>query len=201
MPPVPSLITKINTRGELNVDIEIVKNRLAVAEQIEARPLQEKVFECWELAIQRSKFSVEEILNLPFTLLLEDCSATLLDHTVAVVRIAISAAEIMISETIPSYELDMDYLVAGGLLHDVGKVLEYEMLDGRLVKSDYGRLVRHPFSGAALANELGLPPTIINIIATHSHEGARNFRCNEAIIINHADFIYFENFKNLSMGA
>ena len=89
-------------------------------------------------------------------------------------------------------KLNKDHCVAGALLHDVGKLLEYEMKDGKIMKSAFGGKTRHPAAGAQLAEEAGLPKEVIHIIAAHSHEGDTMNRTPEAIIIHHCDFIDFE---------
>jgi putative nucleotidyltransferase with HDIG domain len=93
-------------------------------------------------------------------------------------------------------DLNYDYIVAGGLCHDVGKLLEYERVQKKVKKSRYGELLRHPISGAMLAQEVGLPLEVIHIIAAHSTEGEKLKRTPEAIIIHHCDFIDFDIEKN-----
>ncbi|MCZ6755559.1 MAG: HD domain-containing protein, partial [Gemmatimonadetes bacterium] len=85
------------------------------------------------------------------------------------------------------------HLVAGALLADVGKLLEYDRDEkGRLVKGRFGRLLRHPFSGVALCHTHALPPEVMHIVATHSHEGEKVERSIESIIFHHADFVDFD---------
>jgi hypothetical protein len=79
----------------------------------------------------------------------------------------------------------------------VGKLLEYEKVDGRAVQSDRGKSLRHPFTGVALAMECGVPDEVCHIIATHAAEGDLVKRTPEAFIVHHADFMAFEPFKNL----
>ena len=93
--------------------------------------------------------------------------------------------------------LNLDYLIAGGLLHDVGKLLEYEVVDGKVVKGSYGKKFRHPVSGSLLASEFGLPEDVVLIIYAHSHEGEKCERTPESYIIHHCDFIDFEIKKSL----
>jgi len=90
------------------------------------------------------------------------------------------------------HDLNTDFVIAGGLVHDVGKLLEYEKKGRKFMKSEYGKRVRHPISGSALALEVGLPKEIAHIIATHSVEGEKAKRSKEAIVINHCDFIDFD---------
>ena len=69
--------------------------------------------------------------------------------------------------------MSRDYLVAGALLHDVGKLLELEWCgDGNVIKSSNGLLLRHAFTGVYLAMKNGLPDEVTHIIAVHSKEAA-----------------------------
>ena len=89
----------------------------------------------------------------------------------------------------------MDILIAGAILIDIGKLLEYQILEGKLTTSDAGKILRHPFSGVAIADRFDLPPEVLHIIATHSKEGDLGKRTVESIIVHHADFVSFEPFK------
>ena len=98
-------------------------------------------------------------------------------------------------------DLDVDLVIACGLLHDVGKALEYKRNpDGSATKSRNGELLRHPVSGAALALEMGLPEEVAHVIAAHSKEGEFVSRLPEAILIFHCDFIDFEIAKTKKWG-
>jgi hypothetical protein len=84
------------------------------------------------------------------------------------------------------------------LLHDIGKLLEYEVRDdGVTVQTAYGQLMRHPFSGAALAHEFGLPMEVQHMIASHAGEGDKVKRSPEGTLINKADFMSFETLRDL----
>jgi hypothetical protein len=87
-------------------------------------------------------------------------------------------------------------LIAGAILADVGKLLEYELKDGKAVQGKYGAYLRHPFSGVALAEECKVPPAVCHIIAAHAHEGDLVRRTTEAYIVHHADFMTFLPFKD-----
>jgi len=125
----------------------------------------------------------DEIESIPFTLLIST-DKSLVEHTRIITRMAMAVAD-------ERKDLDMDKVIAGALLHDVGKLLEYERRDGRVVKSEMGKRIRHPVSGAALAMEEGLD-SIAHIIAAHSKEGEFVERSKETILIHHCDFIDFE---------
>ena len=147
-------------------------------------------------AMKLGGWSIADLDEIPFTLLIPKCPVSFRTHTRAVTQVAIKAAEIMQSIYAEYYQIKMDNLIAGALLHDVGKLLEYERLNGNYTKSSSGKLLRHPFSGAGLAAKIGLPDEIVHMIATHAKEGDSGYRSPEAVIIHHADFINFEPLRD-----
>ena len=80
-----------------------------------------------------------------------------MEHKRCVVHIARQAAESMIEFMGSALPIDLDTVIAGAILADVGKLLEYEKVDGKTRQSKRGTLLRHPFTGVALAMECGVP--------------------------------------------
>jgi putative nucleotidyltransferase with HDIG domain len=148
--------------------------------------LRKGIARAWLLAAQKGKW--KRIDRIPFTLLTRT-KKTLVDHTRNVTRMAIAIAMVR-------RDLKIDHIIAGGLVHDVGKLLEYEQRGRRVVVSAYGKRIRHPVSGYAIALEAGLPVEVAHIVAAHSHEGEKVTRSREAIVINHCDFIDFDIERN-----
>ena len=167
---------------------------------IEDVELREKTLQTWEAAMERSGWTPERLLEMPFTLLIDPCPASYIEHVRTVTLTAYGAAKLfgeMYGDRVP---LNMDHLVSGGLLHDIGKLLEYEERDdGVTVQTQYGKLMRHPFSGAALAHEFGLPEDVQHMIAAHAGEGDKVKRSPEATLINKADFMSFETLRDLQV--
>jgi len=92
--------------------------------------------------------------------------------------------------------VNMDVLISGAILADVGKLLEYVLdANGKAVQGTYGKYLRHPFSGVSLAEECGVPAEVCHIIATHAGEGNLVKRTTEAFVVHHADFMTFEPFR------
>ena len=162
-------------------------------ELIQDEKLRQKVKDVWLEAIEYRGWSEDLLRAIPFTLLAENVNIPFLDHVRAVCRMCIAADEAMkeIHEE-RKITVNRDFLIAGALLADVGKLMEYEIIDGKSVKSSYGRYLRHPFSGVGLAFKHGVPEEVMHVIATHSKEGAGEKRSPESIIFHHADFIDFE---------
>ena len=118
----------------------------------------------------------------------------MIEHTIAVTEGALGLAAALINnyKKMP-FEINMDWLIAGGLLHDVGKLLEIEKTQkGEYIKSYQGKCARHPISGAILAAQAGLPDPIINIIACHAKEGEGRPKRVETVLIHQADFATFD---------
>ena len=92
--------------------------------------------------------------------------------------------------------VDMDVLIAGAILADVGKLLEYDRREGEIVQGAYGKYLRHPFSGVSLAEACEVPPEVCHIIAAHAGEGDHVKRSVEAWIVHHADFMTFLPFRD-----
>ncbi|MBN2356035.1 HDIG domain-containing protein [candidate division KSB1 bacterium] len=162
---------------------------------IKDQELKKKTIACWLDAMDSGGWSFDNLHEIPFTLLIPDCRVSFITHVLSVTQTAISAAKVLQQHYDQHYALSMDLIVAGGLLHDIGKLLEYKKEGEQFVKSKNGQLLRHPFSGANLAARHGLPDEIIHIIATHAKEGDGGYRSPESVIIHHADFMNFEPLK------
>lgn len=167
-------------------------------EWIEDEDLREKVARTWEIALERSPLDADDLQKIPFTLLVPDCPATFMQHKRGVVHIARRSAEAMKEFLGHALSIDLDTVIAGAILADVGKLLEYEKVDGEAVQSARGKALRHPFTGVALALECDVPDEICHIVAAHAGEGDMVRRSVEATIVHHADFMSFLPFKEMS---
>ena len=175
---------------------DLVLRLLPEINEIKDKNLQDNVIACWAEAIEFRGWTEELLRGIPFTLLAENVTIMFIDHVRAVCRMCIACDQVL--DDIHGGKktpVNRDYLVAGALLADVGKLMEFEIVGGKPVKSDYGKHIRHPFSGVGLAFKHGLPSEVMHIIATHSKEGAGEKRLPESIIFHHADFIDFELVK------
>jgi len=163
--------------------------------EIRDEKLRALTCEVWEKAVERGGWTEADLEAMPFTLLIKSVSVSLIEHTRAVTRTAYEIAKAMNEAYAGKLSVNLDVLLAGAILHDVGKLFEYERKGGAFVKSREGELLRHPVSGAAFAYKYGLPQEVIHVIAAHSKEGDGGRRTVEAVIVNHADFVNFDVFK------
>jgi len=154
--------------------------------------LKEKVIAAWLDGLTRGGWTPDDLERMPFTLV-KKVKASFAQHVRSVTRVCAHVADTF-DEIFGGVDLalDRDTLLAGALLHDVGKLLETARTPGGFGRSAAGMFVRHPFSGVAIADAHGVPPEVLHIIATHSKEGDSHRRSPEAIILHYADFMNFD---------
>lgn len=165
--------------------------------------LMQKTIAVWVEGCRRGGWdTVAGLKAMPFTLLTDTHGINLVDHTIAVTEGAVGLAESQQKaySRMP-YVINLDRLVTGGLLHDVGKLLEVEK-DGKggYRKSLSGQYARHPISGAILAAECGMPEDIVNTIACHAKEGDGAPKVVETVLIHQADFATFDPLVMMAKG-
>ena len=165
---------------------------------INDKDLREKTAKTWELALEKSVLTANDLNTIPFTLLCgPDLKVSFMAHKRSVVHIARDAANQMNKFYNGELPVNMDVVIAGAILADVGKLLEYVLdKNGTAVQGTYGKYIRHPFSGVSLAEQCGVPAEVCHIIAAHADEGNMIKRSTEAYVVHHADFMTFLPFKS-----
>ena len=165
---------------------------------IDDQKLREVTTKTWELALERSVLTPEDLNRIPFTLLAgPDLQVSFMAHKRCVVHVARESALKMIDFFGDELPINLDLVISGAILADVGKLLEYELDDdGNSYQGTYGKYLRHPFSGVSLAELCEVPPEVCHIIAAHAGEGDLVKRSTEAYIVHHADFMTFLPFKS-----
>ncbi|UCD93843.1 MAG: HD domain-containing protein [Candidatus Zixiibacteriota bacterium] len=176
--------------------LDEVKNLWPELDWINDSKLRQQTAEVWALALRLSSLTIDDLHEIPFTLKAKDCRVTFMEHKRAVVHMSYECAKIMLHFFGSNLPFDIDTVVSGAILADVGKLLEYDKVDDKAVVSDYGRHVRHPFSGVGLAMQCGIPDKVLHVIAAHAGEGDMVKRTTEAYIVHHTDFKSFLPFMN-----
>src|SRR5258705_11435653 len=174
--------------------------------KIDDKSLREKVAAVWNEAINTGcggkGWTFDELRAVKFTLMDGDIDMTFVEHLNSCARQCIAIADVLESSFRCGIPIQRDHLVAGALLADVGKPLEYDKdASGKVIQGEFGQQLRHPFSGVALAYKHEIPCEVMHIIATHSHEGDKMERSIESIIFHHADFVDFDIAKFLGKRA
>ncbi len=168
--------------------------------------LRERVANVWSEALTvgcgGKGWTFDEIRAIPFTLLAGKIDLRFVEHLNSCCKQCIAIAGVLKEVFGARIPVNLDVLIAGSLLADVGKMLEFDKDPrGQVVKGRYGDMLRHPFSGVALCYKHGIPPEVMHIVATHSHEGDKVERTIESWIFHHADFIDFDIAKVLGKAA
>jgi len=163
--------------------------------RIQSPQLRASVVKAWVMGCERGGYeTLDDLREMPFTLLTDCHGVSFVEHTLAVTDGAIALAEAQMNNyaRLP-YAIDMDRLVAGALLHDVGKLVEIQRdAQGSFVKSRSGKCMRHPISGTVLGAMAGLPDEILNVIACHAKEGEGRPQVIETVLVHLADFATFD---------
>ena len=168
--------------------------------------LRDKVAAVWSEALAvgcgGKGWTFDEIRAIPFTLLAGKIDLRFVEHLNSCARQCIAIEKVLKETFGDRIPVNHDVLVAGALLADVGKMLEFDKnASGAVVKGHYGDMLRHPFSGVALCYKHGIPAEVMHMVATHSHEGDKVDRTIESIIFHHADFVDFDIAKALGKKA
>ena len=100
---------------------------------IEDKTLRSQVTETWVKALERSPLQPDDLNRIPFTLLVPNCPITFMEHKRCVVHIARASAKAMQEFMGRALPIDIDTVIAGAILADVGKLLEYEL--GRMARA------------------------------------------------------------------
>jgi putative nucleotidyltransferase with HDIG domain len=175
-------------------DEDIVKILGTFLDQIQDTDLRNKVIKTWVAGCRQGGWtSLAQLKKMPFTLATDPRGISFLEHTRVVTQGALGLADAQLEnyKDIP-YHIDRDRVIAGGLLHDIGKLLEIESdKKGGWRMSQNGKCMRHPISGVILAQKEGVSTDILNIIACHAKEGEGRSQVVETVLVHQADFATF----------
>ena len=98
--------------------------------QIKNKALREKVASVWSEAITTGcggkGWTFDELRAVKFTLLAGDIKMTFVEHLNSCARQCLAIAEVLKKSFRCSIPIQRDYLIAGALLADVGKPLEFD---------------------------------------------------------------------------
>ena len=162
--------------------------------RIQDDSLRHKAEDAMLLAAERGGWNADTIGKCPVTLNWPDCSVTWVEHVNDVTDVCIAAFDMQKKY----YErngvvFDRDRVVAGALLHDIGKLTEFACRNGSVCHSENYQLMRHPLSGAIIAHDADLPDELVHLIAVHSFEGERSYQTAESAFVRKLDIFVFEN--------
>lgn len=172
-----------------------VREELPEIARIADKDLQRKVTEAWAFALAHSSFkSIRQIPPAGNPDTNEAKRGDQTDHLRGVTRLAVGIAKEM-GSAYPELAIDMDVIVAGGLVHDVGKAWEFDSVNRKrwkAIQKQTGRpSIRHPAFGAHICLTVGLPEEVAHIAMAHSGEGELLVRSLECMIVHQADYTFW----------
>jgi putative nucleotidyltransferase with HDIG domain len=153
--------------------------------EIKDEGMGEKVIQTWFHAWKQSNFlRIEDVHQ--FEPARQYISYTNVDHTNQVCqagqKMAAMAAEVL------NLRVNLDYVLAGALLHDVDKIVIFDAKTGGF--SEMGRQIPHAVLGAALGRAEGLPEEVAHIVEAHSIQfSPLPPKSIEALIVRQADLL------------
>src|SRR5215216_7436700 len=115
--------------------------------KIKEKSLREKVAAVWNEAITAGcggkGWTFEELRAVKFTLLAGDIEMTFVEHLNSCARQCIAIADVLEKSFRCSIPIQRDYLIAGALLADVGKPLEFDKdASENVIQGKFGQQVR-----------------------------------------------------------
>lgn len=168
----------------MNVSEQELLEAMPEIGQIQDPDLQSKVVRVWQRACAQSPWErLEDMRAVSIYDPREHPWESLIHHTRFVVNAAYACG--LANNRLMPEQVNLDYILAGALLHDVCKAVEKEP-DGF---TPWGRYITHGIYSVCLAREEGLPVEILHIITAHTDNLNMPTKTREAAIVHHCDYL------------
>ena len=162
--------------------------------------LREKCINCWIEALEIYGWDEvpKELHPLCPPMTSDDCPEDNIDHVRRVTNLCKMAYDYLHEYADEKGKgLNEDILIAGALMHDVGKYTEFIYKDGKVIENmPLAAMFRHPVSGAYLAKKHGIPNEVVYCILAHSDqyspEGGNAYLTEESFLVKRMDFTVFK---------
>ncbi|WP_254837765.1 HD domain-containing protein [Natronomonas marina] len=155
-------------------------------ESIEDDSLRTGVATAWTTAAGVNGLDVEELPQqpwLPPEARPEEAEPFgLVEHVRDVTACAVGLAESLLQRH-PDFEIDLDTVLAGALIHDVSKLYEFDATD----RTELGELLGHPYYGVAVVSQANLPVEMAHVVLSHSPKTTVEPATLEARLVRRAD--------------
>src|SRR5213596_2591473 len=130
--------------------------------KIKNKSLREKVAAVWSEAITTGcggkGWTFDELRAVKFTLLAGDINMTFVEHLNSCSRQCIAIADVLKKSFRCSIPIQRDYLIAGSLLADVGKPLEFDKdASGNVIQGSLGSRCGIPSAASRSLTSTGFP--------------------------------------------
>ncbi len=170
-----------------NEKIEFIARYMPIILQLNNKQTAEKIADVWIEMLHRSTW--DSIDDAAFK---EGIAGkNLVSHVNCTTESALA-----VSKIITKYHgivFDEDRLIAMGLLHDVDKMIGYEMDDnGEIIISEMGDKIQHGVMTAILAYNAGFSTDLLHLILTHTPTQNMKPIYPEGILFGHIDICDWE---------
>ncbi|MBR1457541.1 MAG: HD domain-containing protein [Oscillospiraceae bacterium] len=157
-----------------------VKKLMPEIDLIESEELRARSVACWKQVLELGGWEQKDLQNAPLAPghVAAECPEKGLDHCRRVARVCQLVWDELGAWANEIGELDHDTLLCGAVLHDIGKFLEYDLVDGKPCLSEQSKYYSHVVSGAYIAKANGLPDKIVHMILEHSDMQSPPSACN-----------------------
>ena len=179
-------------KGEEMKD-QFLENLFPAFLEIQDETLRYQSEKAMRMAMEEGGWTDETLHLAPVTLNWEGVDVSWQEHVADVTQACIGLFD-QLEKYYKRHGADVsrDLVVAGALMHDIGKLTEFVINDkGEVAHGENFLLMRHPLSGAVIAGKAGLPDKIIHLIATHSFEGDRSYQTVESDFVRTIDMFVF----------
>ncbi len=123
------MIVPMKTTEHTNYGVKEIAELFPPLLDIKDQSLREKVAAVWNEALTTgcggNGWTFDELRSVKFTLLAGDIDMTFVEHLNSCARQCIAIADVLQNSFRCDIPVQRDYLIAGSLLADVGKPLEY----------------------------------------------------------------------------
>jgi putative nucleotidyltransferase with HDIG domain len=158
--------------------------------------LRDGVVEAWAHALCESTFiRARDIPGAGNPGDFELVRGTQVDHIRAVARISTSLADDF-KKNFPEVVIDRDIVLAGAIIHDVGKAFEFDPVNLDRWTADPSQAgqpsLRHSVFGAHVCLAVGLPEELAHIALGHSREGQHIGLSLECMFVRLADHSWWD---------
>ena len=153
--------------------------------------LRRQCVEAWAIALCGTSFArVRDIPGHAYPGMFTLKRGIQSDHLRGMARIAVSLAD-EFKRSFPEIDIDRDLVLAGALIHDVGKAWEFDPENQARWRKDPSRTgepsMRHSVYGVHICLLAGLPEEVVHVAVGHSSEGVHIGLSLECLFIRTAD--------------
>ena len=150
---------------------------------LEDKSLLEKTCKVWIDAFSVSKW--ENLEDARFNIFCPGIS--LVEHTRATAQTTIDIIKSV--RELYNTEVNLDLAIVMAIVHDVCKLLETELVDGKYVSSRWATGNQHAFLSGYFCHKYDMPFEVTALSVCHTVQSKINPDSIEGIIVNHADHV------------